>query len=57
MDTDRVVGAAKTVAGRGKDAVGTAIRDAKFKAREKARWIEGALKAQNVQRHLKGRTT
>lgn len=49
MDKDRVVGSAKVVKGKVKEAVGKAIGDAKLEAEGKADKIEG-----NVQNAVSG---
>jgi uncharacterized protein YjbJ (UPF0337 family) len=51
MDKDRVVGSAKVVKGKVKEAVGKAIGDAKLEAEGKADKIEG--KVQNAVGGLK----
>jgi uncharacterized protein YjbJ (UPF0337 family) len=51
MDKDRVVGSAKVVKGKIKEAVGKAVGDAKLEAQGKADKIEG--KVQNVVGGLK----
>ena len=51
MDKDRVVGSAKVVKGKIKEAVGKAVGDAKLEARGKADKIEG--KVQNAVGGLK----
>ena len=51
VDKDRVVGSAKVVKGKLKEAVGKAIGDAKLKSEGKADKIEG--KVQNVIGSLK----
>ena len=43
MDKDRIVGAAKVVAGKAKAAVGSALGDAKMKAAGKAKQVEGRV--------------
>ena len=51
MDKDRVIGSAKVVKGKIKEAVGKAVGDAKLEARGKADKIEG--KVQNAVGGLK----
>ncbi len=51
MDKDRVIGSAKVVKGKVKEAVGKAIGDAKLEAEGKAAKIEG--KVQNALGGLK----
>ena len=51
MDKDRVVGSAKVVKGKIKEAVGKAVGDAKLESRGKADKIEG--KVQNAVGGLK----
>jgi uncharacterized protein YjbJ (UPF0337 family) len=51
MDKDRVVGSAKVVKGKIKEAVGKAVGDAKLEAKGKADKIEG--KVQNAVGGLK----
>lgn len=51
MDKDRVIGSAKVVKGKVKEAVGKAIGDAKLEAEGKAAKIEG--KVQNAVGGLK----
>ena len=52
MDKDRVVGSAKVVKGKIKEAVGKAVGDAKLESQGKADKIEG--KVQNAVGGLKG---
>lgn len=46
MDKDRVIGSAKVIKGKGKEAVGKALGDAKLETEGKAEKIEG--KVQNA---------
>lgn len=51
MDKDRVIGSAKVIKGKVKEAVGKAVRDAKLESEGKAEKIEG--KVQNAVGGLK----